>query len=262
MKTANICIAAAALLAGAAIGYCIKPSAAPSEPAPAGDNAEKASHPRKGDGGHSVEKILRERIAALNGRIKDLEAQLAAKAEGGEGGRPEESAVREERRPPMEDFRARMERLKIEEPERYAQMTNRMAQFRQRNLERMQSKMDFLASIDPATLPPAARESHSALMDLIEKRAEIDGKFSNFDSMTDEERHAAFGEMREVDGDIRRLSKSVRNDLLRQTAKEVGFKGEDAKVFVETVKGIIDATDGNFGGHGGPPRGPGGPGRR
>ena len=259
MKIGNICILVAALIAGAAAGYCVgryvTPSPAPAEPS---DEKPRQSQ-RAGVGNDAEKKILRERVAAQDARIRELEAQ--GRAEEGDGEKPAETAVREGERPPRRDFRAEMERLRVEEPERYAQITNRMARFRQQNLERAQSKMDFLASIDTSTMPQAAREAHTALMDLIERRAEIDDKFRNFGAMTDEERRAAFDEMREVDGDINRLNKTVRSNLLRQTAKELGLKGEASKDFVDTVKGIIDATESGFGHHGrpgGPPRGPGG----
>lgn len=262
MKIGNICIAVVALLAGAAAGYCVGRYVTPS-PAPAEVRDEKPRHSqRAGVGNDAEKKILRERIAAQDARIRELEMQ--GRLEEGSGEKQSATAVRESERPPRRDFRAEMERLRVEEPERYAQITNRMARFRQQNLERAQSKMDFLASIDTSTMPQAAREAHTALMDLIERRAEIDDKFRNFGAMTDEERRAAFDEMREVDGRINRLNRTVRGNLLRQTAKELGLNGEISKDFVDTVTGIIDATESGFGHrggrHGGPPSGHGGPG--
>ena len=257
MKIGNVCIAVVALLAGAAAGYCVGRYAMPS-PASAEVSDGKPRHSQRAAAGDDTEKkILRERVAAQDARIRELETQ--GRPEEGPGEKQPATAAREGTRPPRRDFRAEMERLRVEEPERYAQITNRMARFRQQNLERAQSKMDFLASIDTSTMPQAAREAHTALMDLIERRAEIDDKFRNFGAMTDEERRAAFDEMREVDGDINRLNKTVRSNLLRQTAKELGLNGEISKDFVDTVTGIIDATEsGHHGRHGGPPRGPGG----
>ena len=165
----------------------------------------------------------------------------------------EETDRRERRR----DFKADMERIKVEDPARYAQMTNQMAQFRQRRLERAQSKMDFLASVDTSMMSPEARKVHADLQDMIEKREAIEDKMRNFLDMSEEERRAAFDEMRETDGKIRELNRAERENLLAQTAQALGFQGDDATEIVETVKGIYEATEN--GGWGGP-GGPGGPG--
>jgi hypothetical protein len=98
---------------------------------------------------------------------------------------------------------------------------------------------------------------HSDLQDMIEKREAIEDKMRNFLDMSEEERRAAFDEMRETDGKIRELNRAERENLLAQTAQALGFQGDDATEIVETVKGIYEATEN--GGWGGP-GGPGGPG--
>ena len=95
---------------------------------------------------------------------------------------------------------------------------------------------------------------------MIEKREALEEKMHNIMDMTEEDRHALFGEMRETDERIRELNRLERENLLVQTAETLGFSGDDAKEIAETVKGIYEATDSGFGF--GPPGGPGGPGRR
>ena len=78
-------------------------------------------------------------------------------------------------------------------------------------------------------------------------------------SVTDAQREKAHQEMRGTWDELRRLESAERDMLLRQTARNLGFKGEDAKEIVETIKTIYDVTQGGGrGGRGG--RGPGGPG--
>ena len=172
-----------------------------------------------------------------------------------------EESSRRERRDRPRDFRADMERLKKEEPERYAHITNSMAQFRRHRLERAQSKIDFLSSIDTSRMSPAMLKVHSDLQDMIEKREAVEEKMRGFMDMTEEERREAFQEIGEIDGKIRELSRAERDNLLVQTAEALGFQGDDAAEIIDTVKSIYEATDNGFGF--GPPGGPGrgGPGR-
>ena len=255
MKLRNFSPIVLSLLVGAAIGFCLGPMSSPS-PAPAPEpeaKPEQAQRPRNGDDG--------ERAAnrALRARIKELEDMLAKQGIEVEKMKEEETTRRERQERPR-DFRAEMERLKTEDPARYAQITNGMAQFRQRRLERAQSKIDFLSSVDTSKMSPGARKTHEDLQEMIARREEIESKMHSIMDMTEEDRHALFGEMRETDERIRELNRLERENLLVQTAETLGFSGDDAKEIAETVKGIYEATDSGFGF--GPPGGPGGPGRR
>ena len=109
-------------------------------------------------------------------------------------------------------------------------------------------------------MSPGARKTHEDLQNMIEKREALEEKMHSIMDMTEEDRHALFGEMRETDERIRELNRLERENLLVQTAETLGFSGDDAKEIAETVKGIYEATDSGFGF--GPPGGPGGPGRR
>ena len=106
MKIGNICILVAALIAGAAAGYCVGRYVTPSpEPAEPSDEKPRQSQ-RAGVGNDAEKKILRERVAAQDARIRELEAQ--GRAEEGDGEKPAETAVREGGHPPRRDFRAEM----------------------------------------------------------------------------------------------------------------------------------------------------------
>ena len=248
MKLRNFSPVVISLLVGAALGYCLGPMSSPS-PAPAPEpeaKPEQAQRPRNGDDG--------ERAAnrALRARIKELEDMLAKQGVEVERMKEEETERRER---PRFDPRADMERIKKEDPERYAQITNSMAQFRQRRLERAQSKIDFLSSIDTSRMSPAMLKVHSDLQGMIEKREAVEEKMRGFLGMTEEERRETFQEIGEIDGKIRELSRAERDNLLVQTAEALGFQGDDAAEIIDTVKSIYEATDNGFGF--GPPGGPG-----
>ena len=257
MKLRNFSPVVISLLVGAALGYCLGPL---SSPAPAPAPEQKAEPEQVKQPEYRGERADR----ALRARIKELEGMLAK-----QGIEVEKMKEESSRRDRPRDFRADMERLKKEEPERYAQITNSMAQFRRHRLERAQSKIDFLSSIDTSRMSPAMLKVHSDLQDMIARREEIESKMHSIMDMTEEDRHALFGEMRETDERIRELNRFERDNLLVQTAEALGFQGDDAAEIIDTVKSIYEATDSgwNWGGPGGGGRrdgrgGRGGPGGR
>ncbi len=252
MKLRNFSPIVISLLVGAALGYCLGPASSPA-PAPEPEQkseSEQAKQPDRGDRGD------RAANRALRARIKELEDMLAEQGIEVEKMKEEETTRRESRERPR-DFRAELERLKTEDPARYAQITNSMAQFRRHRLERAQSKIDFLSSIDTSRMSPAMLKVHSDLQDMIEKREAVEEKMRGFMDMTEEERREAFQEIGEIDGRIRELNRAERDNLLVQTAEALGFQGDDAAEIIDTVKSIYEATDSGWGWGG-----PGGGGRR
>jgi hypothetical protein len=240
------------LVAGAAIGYCL----APSSPAPAPEPEGKvvSRRPSADDDGERASN------RALRARIRELESMLAK--QGVEVEKREDEPRREGPSPRARDFRSEMERMMKENPERYAQMTNGMAQARQRRLDQVQSKIDFLSSVDTSKMSPEARKTHESLQDMIAKREELEDKMRGAMNMTGDERRAVFEEMRETDGAIRELNRAERENLLVTTAETLGFHGDEATEFVDTIKGIYRSTEnagrGGFGGFGGGRGGRGG----
>ena len=245
MKLRNFSPIVISLLVGAALGYCLGPLSSPAQAPEPEQKAEPEQVKQPEYRGERADRVLR-------ARIKELEGMLAK-----QGIEVEKMKEESSRRDRPRDFHADMERLKKEEPERYTQITNSMAQFRRHRLERAQSKIDFLSSIDTSRMSPAMLKVHSDLQDMIEKREAVEEKMRGFMDMTEEERREAFQEIGEIDGKIRELSRAERDNLLVQTAEALGFQGDDAAEIIDTVKSIYEATDSGWGWGG-----PGGGGRR
>ena len=246
---------AVALLAGVAIGYFVK-----SEPIAAeGPTAEESAKKPVADKGEAAS------VKALRHRIAELERRLAEK---GDAKEPKE----EQKKEPKEDGRGRrmeqrfkshrdwLENLKKTDPERYTQVTNGMAQWRQQRLNRAQSRIDFLSSIDTSKMRPEARKVHEELQDLIARREEIEERIHQED-LSDEARGKVMQKMFETDRRIRELGEDERGNLIEEAARNLGFDGAAAKEISETIQEVIEATDNGFGPHrrhGGHGRGPGG----
>jgi len=245
---------AAALLSGVAIGYFARTDLEDSRHEEAQEAAVKALFSDKGDEAS---------LMALRARISELERLLAErgetpsstekKIEGDDAGQRAKGEEGARRGPPTAaEMRERMARFEKEDPQRFAQMTNHFAQMRRRRSERAAMKIDFLSSIDTSDMDDAAREAHAEYQDLIARRDILEERIHNPD-LTDEERAELFGEMRENDHAMRRLSQVERDNLLAQTAAIIGLTGDDAVELAETIKDIIEVTDGSSGMRGGPP---------
>ena len=248
---------AVALLAGVAIGYFVK-----NEPIPSDEpKAEKvAKKPIADKGEEATVKALRHRIAALEKLLaeKDGKSEIAisnAVAEAAKARPPE---------PPRMNWRERMEEMRKNEPERYTQMTNRMTQWRHDRAAQARSKIDFLSSIDTSRMSAGAKRTHEALQELIAKREEIEQQLQASD-LSDEERGKLMEELHSTRHELMRLNGEERGNLFEETARNLGFEGDDVREFSATIQDVIEATDGGFGpprgshggGHRGPP--PGGP---
>ena len=255
----NFSVPVIALMAGAAIGFSLRTTPGQEGKGDATDEQTRThSQIATAENDTSVE--------ALRNRVRELEALLAdkAKAEAG-GGRAEARPSRsssatdadtsgEERR---ERFNPRemMERLKSEDPERYTQITNRMARFRQFRTEQALSKLDFLSSIDLSPLGADAQASHARLQSMISKREEIEEKLHS-ETISDEERESVMQEMFATDREMMDLNNVERSNLISEVVRELGFTGDDADDIVATFKDIIEVTSANFGPPpGGGPRG-------
>ena len=243
---------AAALLSGVAIGFFVRPEGDASPHQEAQEPQAKALLADNGDAAS---------LASLRARIADLERQLAERGETEvRTSQPDRDDARPEARPTQfaSEMRERMAKFEKEDPQRFAQMTNHFAQMRARRRERAAMKIDFLSSVDTSGMSESAKRTHADLQRLIERRDEIEERMHDA-NLSDEERGELFREMRENDRAMRDLNRMERDNLLAQTSAALGLSDEDAVELTETVREIIEATEGNFG-RGGPP--PGGPGPR
>ena len=244
MNMKLVYVAAASLLAGAAAGWLAKPAGTRASDAPA--DAPKA--------GNAVDVPASNHEKALRARIKELEFALARKHR-------EERTIPSKRSEAMpekpesargRDFGARflgdVERMKKEEPERYAAMTNNIAAADRMRSERTKGKLDFLSSVDTGAMTPEGKAVHERLQELMVARERLEERRHSLGEMDESERRRYIEEVHETDREIRELSLQERDNLLRQTAGALGFSGGEADEIIETVKGIYEATDNGFGG--------------
>ena len=262
MDKKTILTALVTLAVGVAIGYFVAPAQKPNNTL-----SNKEQRPRaKANVANAGEQAS---LDALRRRIRELERRLA---DATVSATPITNAVSSgENRPAAGGFgppspgewRARMEEMKINDPARYAQMTNRMAQWRSRSIANTQDKLDFFASLDTSAMTPRQRENHEKLQNLLVRREELMQSMDiNNADISDADREKAFREMHELRGQIHSLENAERDMLLNQAARNLGCRGSEARELVDTIKTIYQATQSWGGGRRGPGRGgppPGGP---
>ena len=231
---------AAALLAGVAIGYFVKDEPIPAEEPKAEEKAKKAVADK---GEEASVKALRHRIIEL----ERLLAEKEGKSELAISNAVAEAAKIRPPEPPRGNWRERMEEMKKNEPDRYTEMTNRMAQWRRDRAATARDRMDFLSSIDTSRMSAGAKKTHNALQDLIARREELEQQLHQED-LSDEERGRLMRELGDSHRELVRLNGEERKNLFDETAKGLGFTGADAKEFTATIQEVIEATDSGWGG--------------
>ena len=230
-----------ALITGVAVGYFVREGG---ESAGNGDSPSVV-HKERGkqisDGGDAAT------IRSLRRRIDELEQRLAEASAAGAATNAVAVAPQPGRQGGgFRGFNDWLERLKKSDPARYTQETNRIAGWRRMRAERARSALEFLESVDTSGMSESARKVHADLQDAIARREELEESIRRED-LTPEQRHQLFREMREVHGDLMRLNGEERANLIKETAKALGFEGDDAEDFSATIHEVINATGGGFG---------------
>ncbi|MBO7685346.1 MAG: hypothetical protein J6V72_03120, partial [Kiritimatiellae bacterium] len=236
---------AASLIAGALLGHfgpqLLVRKAEPAAKAE-GKTSEKRADRSRSQSTHEAD------LNRLRARIKQLERQLA------EQDAASEEPVEQPATNRVEGFRrfgpptfAELEDMRKNDPERYVQTTNRIAQFRAGWQGRLQHKFDILESADTAHMTEKQRKVHEDYISLLARIDELGEQLNPLADVTEEQRRAAGQEMRESWHRLHELQRIERDTLLTQTANALGFRGRKAQEVVEGIKQVYEATGG--GGH-------------
>jgi len=185
---------------------------------------------------------------ALRRRVAELEKALAAR----------ESAPVEEPKPPEEarpdrprrqPFAERMEQLKQEHPEQYAEMQKRREEYRQSAEQRAQDRAEFLSAVDTQRMSEEQRENHEKLLATVARANELRALMEKPGVERTPELRSEIGEVFATLGE---LYGSERRFMFEETARSVGYEGTQVGEFADQMQTIIDNTTmGHFGHHGG-----------
>ena len=236
MNRQSIVSALVALAAGIAVGWLMKPTNAHEEQAP-----ERRSRAARISESKSRVKVVTTVVTNLVQNTVTNTVRIA-EAPRGPGA-----------------WQAELERLKEEDPAEYAARTNRMAAFRARMLQRAESRLETLASIDTTGWSKRQIATHEKYQELIARREELFETLRPGSGATEGERQEAMAQLRQIGKELHSTGRSERNLLLDKTLSALGYKGPEAAEIKETISTIYSTTqDWGGGPHGGggtpPPR--------
>jgi len=206
---------------------------------------------------------------ALRKRVAELEKALAER-DTARAQQPEQPQVadanagRGEGRDRRQSWEERMEQMRKDNPEQYAEMQRRREEFRQSVEQRVREREDFLDAVDVAGMTPEQRQNHEQLLATVARVNELMAGMMEGGRPRGEEGEAVRREMGEAMASLGQLYESERRYLLEATAKAAGYTGSDAQAFTEHIQAIYENTSmmpGGFGRRGGAPAAGGG-GRR
>ena len=194
----------------------------------------------QGDGAPADLAPLQAENAALKTQLDNLRAELAKLQAAAEAPAPEPAAEEPPRRMTRQE---RMEQLKRENPERYAEMERRRQEFQARMEEFQTRRDDFFANIDLELLTPTQQEMHFQYTEALAKQqAAIDRMRALAESgeeATEEDRAA----IRESFRLVRGLQGAERDALLSAVATSMGLQaGEETDTFINVIKEVYDFT--------------------
>lgn len=138
---------------------------------------------------------------------------------------------------PSERRKAKFERLRQEDPERYEEMKAHLADMRARMQEMTAHRQDFLASVDTSRMSAEQLANHQLLL---ETSAKIDSyrarRIADSKKPLTSEEHKDFAEMRHA---LKDLMDSERRYLLESLGTDYG---EDGVLFADYIEAVFEYT--------------------
>jgi hypothetical protein len=135
-----------------------------------------------------------------------------------------------------------MERMRTEEPERYAEMQERREDFRQRMEQRARDRADFLGAVDVAGMTADQRANHTKLVETLAHVNDLTAQMAQGGRGRGEDGDAMRQEMGEAMATLGQLYATERQYLLEATAKAAGYSGDNVQAFADHIQSVFDNT--------------------
>lgn len=194
----------------------------------------------QGDGAPADLAPLQAENAALKTQLDNLRAELAKLQAAAEAPAPEPAAEEPPRRMTRQE---RMEQLKRENPERYAEMERRRQEFQARMEEFQTRRDDFFANIDLDLLTPTQQEMHFQYTEALAKQQVAIDRMRALAESGEEASEEDRAAIRESFRLVRGLQGAERDALLSAVATSMGLQaGEETDTFINVIKEVYDFT--------------------
>jgi len=167
-------------------------------------------------------------------------------------------------RPPRRSFAERMEQLKKDDPERYAEIMQRREEFQQQMKYDVARRASLLMNLESSNMTPEERAVHQELLERMGQIFKLTEQIQNpEDGMSREMMGELFFNIQEAQP----LLEQERRVIIRNMGTDLGLSQLEAENLANYVEAVISATTfqiperGGRGGPGGGQRGPLGGGR-
>jgi hypothetical protein len=154
--------------------------------------------------------------------------------------RTEQRALRTDGQPGRGGFD--MERLRTEDPERYAEIRERMKTFTEQMNSATNKRNEFIAGLDPKLVKQEDQENLAKLQDGMKKMAELTAQMQQAQANGTELAPETRREMWELTRELQPLMGVARTAALTDLALQLGYKREATGEFVEYVNELIEQT--------------------
>ncbi len=177
------------------------------------------------------------RIASLEMDLFDARARIASLQSDSEDEETKQKPRLEtERRNSREGY---MERLKQENPERYAEMQKRREEFQAKIQHGTAERAMYMLDVDTSRMTEEQLQKHEQLVETLGVTLR---KMDELPNLEGDAARDARHEFHENIGKISELFKSEREYLLLETARELGYSEGDASGFSEYIEKIYNMT--------------------
>ena len=122
--------------------------------------------------------------------------------------------------------------------EEFTKATNAISRMTAKLSELAKGRVDYLESIDTSRMTKEERTNHEKYIKLLKRREAISATFKggipNEKSLT---------EMLMLDMQMQPIAKSERSTLIREVARELGYKNDEVEVFSDTMNAVFNCTN-------------------
>ena len=176
-------------------------------------------------------------------QIEDLKRQLADAGKPVSGQEPKQPKfVKEDKKDAGEQVREFFKKSLT--PEQQAEIAAQRDAFRQQMEQRVNERSDFLASVDTRNMNPAQRENHDKLLASVNRMNELRAAIMDPKAQAAPELRK---EMHDLGHSMDDLYQEERKTLLETTGRSLGYTGDQAILFRDSINSIYDNTSSSRG---------------
>lgn len=135
-----------------------------------------------------------------------------------------------------------MERLRTEDPERYAEIRERMRSLTEQMNNATNKRSEFIAGLDPKLVKAEDQENLAKLQDGMKRMAELTAQMQEAQTKGTDLDPTVRREMWELSRELQPLMGVARTAALTDLALQLGYKQDSASEFVEYVNELVEQT--------------------